>query len=223
MALTEADLERAREIAASAPPLSADRERAAARDPRGLGPGLPRAEARAGRRARRRRRRLTEPVIRTPEAATEGGRPQCARHDLPDSHLDPPYKHARHYLGFAEGDHLDARLADHGTERGARLLAVRTGRVDMAPGPHLAWDHPRLPNARSRTPGSPALLPRMPAATQRRTAATPGGPIRTATTTKGHRDGQPRPARYGRRPARPAEERPGARLQPSGKRPVASP
>jgi hypothetical protein len=37
-------------------------------------------------------------------------------------HFDRPYKHARHYLGWA--DDLDARLAAHGTKRGARLLAV---------------------------------------------------------------------------------------------------
>lgn len=42
-------------------------------------------------------------------------------------HLDPPYKHARHYLGFAEGGaaELERRLAQHGTAEGARLLAVQ--------------------------------------------------------------------------------------------------
>jgi hypothetical protein len=39
-------------------------------------------------------------------------------------HVDPPYRHARHYLGFAESDHLADRLAQHGTSEGARLLAV---------------------------------------------------------------------------------------------------
>jgi hypothetical protein len=39
-------------------------------------------------------------------------------------HLDPPYRHARHYLGFAEGDGLAGRLAEHGTPHGAKLLAV---------------------------------------------------------------------------------------------------
>ena len=51
-----------------------------------------------------------------------------ARRNVPGTvyllHLDPPYKHARHYLGFAEAGHLDARLADHDAGRGARLLAV---------------------------------------------------------------------------------------------------
>ncbi len=37
-------------------------------------------------------------------------------------HFDRPYKHARHYLGWA--DDLNARLAVHGTKHGARLLAV---------------------------------------------------------------------------------------------------
>jgi hypothetical protein len=51
------------------------------------------------------------------------------RRDVPGTtyllHLDPPYKHARHYVGFAEGDALDARLADHGGPHGARLLAAQ--------------------------------------------------------------------------------------------------
>jgi predicted GIY-YIG superfamily endonuclease len=37
-------------------------------------------------------------------------------------HFDRPYKHARHYLGWARD--LDARLADHDAGRGARLTAV---------------------------------------------------------------------------------------------------
>lgn len=37
-------------------------------------------------------------------------------------HFDRPYKHARHYLGWASD--LDARLADHAAGHGARLLAV---------------------------------------------------------------------------------------------------
>lgn len=37
-------------------------------------------------------------------------------------HLDPPYKHARHYTGFASD--LDERLKDHRAGRGARLLQV---------------------------------------------------------------------------------------------------
>lgn len=37
-------------------------------------------------------------------------------------HFDRPYKHARHYIGWAAD--LDARLAEHAAGRGARLLAV---------------------------------------------------------------------------------------------------
>jgi predicted GIY-YIG superfamily endonuclease len=37
-------------------------------------------------------------------------------------HFDRPYKHARHYIGWA--DDLDKRLAVHGTRHGARLLQV---------------------------------------------------------------------------------------------------
>lgn len=50
------------------------------------------------------------------------------RRDVPGTtyllHLDPPYRHARHYLGFAEGDGLADRLAEHGTPHGAKLLAA---------------------------------------------------------------------------------------------------
>jgi predicted GIY-YIG superfamily endonuclease len=37
-------------------------------------------------------------------------------------HFERPYKHARHYLGWASN--LDARLAEHAAGHGARLLAV---------------------------------------------------------------------------------------------------
>lgn len=37
-------------------------------------------------------------------------------------HFDTPYKHARHYIGWTAD--LDARLAEHASGRGARLLAV---------------------------------------------------------------------------------------------------
>jgi predicted GIY-YIG superfamily endonuclease len=37
-------------------------------------------------------------------------------------HFDRPYRHARHYLGWAVD--LDARLSEHAAGRGARLLAV---------------------------------------------------------------------------------------------------
>ena len=39
-------------------------------------------------------------------------------------HFDRPYRHARHYTGFAT--ELDARLEEHAERRGARLLAVIT-------------------------------------------------------------------------------------------------
>lgn len=39
-------------------------------------------------------------------------------------HFDRPYKHARHYLGWAVD--LDVRLAQHGRGHGARLIAVIT-------------------------------------------------------------------------------------------------
>src|SRR5215472_3716865 len=38
-------------------------------------------------------------------------------------HLDPPYKHAAHYLGST--DDLDRRDAEHGGPHGARLLQVQ--------------------------------------------------------------------------------------------------
>jgi predicted GIY-YIG superfamily endonuclease len=37
-------------------------------------------------------------------------------------HFDCPYRHARHYLGWASN--LDARLAEHDAGRGARLMEV---------------------------------------------------------------------------------------------------
>ena len=40
-------------------------------------------------------------------------------------HFDAPYKHARHYIGFAED--LDARLILHQRGEGARLLAAIIG------------------------------------------------------------------------------------------------
>jgi hypothetical protein len=40
-------------------------------------------------------------------------------------HLDPPYRHARHYTGHAEPGHLAERLAEHGMARGGRLLQVQ--------------------------------------------------------------------------------------------------
>ena len=39
-------------------------------------------------------------------------------------HFDLPYRHARHYLGWTRD--LSARLSDHASGRGARLMAVVT-------------------------------------------------------------------------------------------------
>lgn len=39
-------------------------------------------------------------------------------------HFDAPYKHARHYLGWAAAGHLDSRIAAHRAGHGARLMAV---------------------------------------------------------------------------------------------------
>src|SRR5215471_1860432 len=39
-------------------------------------------------------------------------------------HLDPPYKHARHYTGHAAPGNLHARLAAHAAGTGARLMEV---------------------------------------------------------------------------------------------------
>jgi hypothetical protein len=39
-------------------------------------------------------------------------------------HLDPPYKHARHYTGSAAPGRLHARLAAHAAGTGARLMEV---------------------------------------------------------------------------------------------------
>ena len=38
-------------------------------------------------------------------------------------HIEPPYKHARHYLGFTENG-VEVRLAEHRAGRGARLTQV---------------------------------------------------------------------------------------------------
>ena len=44
-------------------------------------------------------------------------------------HLDPPLKHAQHYLGTTEN--LEHREGEHGTSAGARLLEVqKQNRVD---------------------------------------------------------------------------------------------
>ena len=39
-------------------------------------------------------------------------------------HFDRPYKHARHYIGWALGRDIDKRMAKHRSGTGARLLRV---------------------------------------------------------------------------------------------------
>lgn len=41
-------------------------------------------------------------------------------------HFDRPFGHARHYLGFADGDtvNLERRMKQHGTARGAKLMVA---------------------------------------------------------------------------------------------------
>jgi hypothetical protein len=61
-------------------------------------------------------------------------------------HLSQPYGHARHYTGYAGNGArgLARRLAEHGTARGARLLAV-------AAGAGITWELARTwPGGRAR-------------------------------------------------------------------------
>lgn len=39
-------------------------------------------------------------------------------------HFEPPYKHARHYIGFTEDEDLDSRLNRHMKGQGSRLVKV---------------------------------------------------------------------------------------------------
>ncbi|MGO9372699.1 MAG: endonuclease [Syntrophobacteraceae bacterium] len=41
-------------------------------------------------------------------------------------HFDKPYKHARHYLGYADSDTPDARIERHRKGNGATLMRVIT-------------------------------------------------------------------------------------------------
>lgn len=50
-------------------------------------------------------------------------------------HLDPPYRHARHYIGWTDGEDVAERLGTHQRGRGSPLLraAVAAGsRLDIA-------------------------------------------------------------------------------------------
>jgi hypothetical protein len=68
-------------------------------------------------------------------------------------HLLPAYRHARHYLGFADCSGLPKRLGDHARGRGARLVAVALGAgcrfelVRLWPGSRT--DERRLKNQRA--------------------------------------------------------------------------
>jgi hypothetical protein len=39
-------------------------------------------------------------------------------------HLEPAYRHAKHYLGFVEGEDVESRLKEHLRGTGGRLCAV---------------------------------------------------------------------------------------------------
>lgn len=41
-------------------------------------------------------------------------------------HFDRPYHHCRHYIGYCDDGHLEARLARHKSGDGAKLLRVVT-------------------------------------------------------------------------------------------------
>ncbi len=60
-------------------------------------------------------------------------------------HFDEPLSHARHYIGFANGEGLEARIASHRAGSGAKIMAavvragigfevVRTWEKDPRPG-----------------------------------------------------------------------------------------
>ena len=73
-------------------------------------------------------------------------------------HFDQPYKHARHYLGWAAD--LQARLDCHRAGRGARLLAVLAARGDrLAARPHLARRRPQPRTAAQEHGRRRAALP----------------------------------------------------------------
>lgn len=96
-------------------------------------------------------------------------------------HFDTPYKHARHYLGWAAC--LDTRLAAHRAGNGARLMAVIT-----AAG--IAWQvartWPGTTEGHEKTlkdqHDSPGLCP----------LCTPGTKAGTSITPRQYRRGNPR-------------------------------
>jgi len=47
-------------------------------------------------------------------------------------HFDKPYRHARHYLGWTEGDCLDDRMKTHRSGRGSKLMsAINQAGIDF--------------------------------------------------------------------------------------------
>ncbi len=65
----------------------------------------------------------------TPAPATDPGAARREEDEHPGGtvyllHLDPAYKHARHYTGYAEPGNLQSRLAAHAAGTGARLMQV---------------------------------------------------------------------------------------------------
>jgi hypothetical protein len=62
---------------------------------------------------------------RRPRNPEEGGPVPAGPGTVYLLHFDVPYRHARHYLGWARD--VEARLAEHAAGRGARLTAVVSG------------------------------------------------------------------------------------------------
>ncbi len=72
-------------------------------------------------------------------------------------HFDRPYRHARHYLGYA--DDLDARIARHRSGDGARLVEVAAGAgIDFVVARTWAGDR-TLERRLKRRKASPRLCP----------------------------------------------------------------
>ena len=72
-------------------------------------------------------------------------------------HFDTPYKHARHYLGSA--DDVEARLAQHRSGNGARLMEV-VGKAGISWRLARTWDGGRDQERRlKRQKHGPRLCP----------------------------------------------------------------
>ncbi len=72
-------------------------------------------------------------------------------------HFDEPYRHARHYLGYARD--LERRLGEHRAGRGARLIEVITN-VGIGFVVARTWEGDRgLEGALKKRKASPRLCP----------------------------------------------------------------